>query len=260
MNVFKQFYVSIYSPKLISTFRFQGIGKTILYVFMLALLSTIPTAFHFTNSLTEGLKEFDVTLREELPSFSIVEGELEVDSDKPIEIKQDDFIVILDDTGTYGVEEIEAKENAIGILKDRFVFAANGQSQSQDYSILNMSISKEDLIDVSKQLDQLLPIVISILVVVMFLFGAFIKFIGITILALFGLGFKNSLQRRLNFKQIWVISAYATTLATIFFFIMDFLQVIVPAGFLINWFVHLIVLYLVLKEVPPSKKPKTTQS
>lgn len=259
MNVFKQLYTSIYSPKLISTFRFQGIGKTILFVFILSLLSTIPTAYHFTSILTEGLKGFDETLRDDLPTFAIEDGKLSAETNKPIEIRQENFIVILDDTGTYGVEEIEAKQNAIGILQDRFVFASNGLAQSYEYSLLNMSLSKENLIEVSKQFNQLLPIFISILIFVMYLFGAFVKFIEVTILALFGLAFKNSLQRRLNFKHLWIMSAYATTLATFFFFIMDFLQVTVPGGLMLNWFVHLVVLYLVIKEVPPSKKPLKTE-
>ncbi|MBO1512302.1 DUF1189 domain-containing protein [Metabacillus bambusae] len=258
MNVFKQLYTSIYSPKIISTFRFQGIGKTILFVFILSMISTIPTAFHFTSGLTEGLTGFDQTLRDDLPSFTIEDGQLSADSDKAIEIKKENFIIILDDTGAFGVDEIENKQNAIGILQDRFVFAANGQAQSYEYSLLNMTISKQDLIDISKQFNQLLPIFISILVVLVYLFSSFVKFIEVTILAVFGLAFKNSLQRRLNFKQIWVISAYSTTLATIFFVIMDSLQVTVPNGFLLNWFVHLIVLYLVIKEVPPSKKPLKT--
>lgn len=258
MNVFKQLYTSIYSPKIISTFRFQGIGKTILFVFILSLISTIPTAFHFTSGLTEGLKGFDQTLRDDLPSFTIEDGQLSADTDKALEIRKDNFIIILDDTGAFGVDEIENKQNAIGILQDRFVFAANGQAQSYEYSLLNMSISKQDLIDISKQFNQLLPIFISILVVIVYLFSSFVKFIEVTVLAVFGLAFKNSLQRRLNFKQIWVISAYSTTLATIFFVIMDSLQVTVPNGFLLNWFVHLIVLYLVIKEVPPSKKPLKT--
>ncbi|MGM0874278.1 MAG: DUF1189 domain-containing protein [Bacillota bacterium] len=258
MNVLKQLYTSIYSPKLTSTFRFQGIGKTILFVFILSLLSTIPTAYHFTSGLIEGLKGFDQTLRDDLPTFSIEDGKLSAETDKPVEIRQENFIVILDDTGTYGVKEIEAKQNAIGILQDRFVFAINGQAQSYEYSLLNMSLSKEDLIEVSKQFNQLLPIFISILIFVMYLFGSFVKFIEITILALFGLAFKNSLHRRLIFKQVWIISAYATTLATFFFFIMDFLQVTVPSSLLLNWFVHLVVLYLVIKEVPPSKKPLKT--
>ncbi|OAS85061.1 MULTISPECIES: DUF1189 domain-containing protein [Metabacillus] len=258
MNVFKQLYTSIYSPKIISTFRFQGIGKTILFVFILSLISTIPTAFHFTSGLTEGLKGFDQTLRDDLPSFTIKDGQLSADTDKAIEIRKDNFIIILDDTGAFGVDEIENKQNAIGILQDRFVFAANGQAQSYEYNLLNMTISKQDLIDISKQFNQLLPIFISILVVIVYLFSSFVKFIEVTVLAVFGLAFKNSLQRRLNFKQIWVISAYSTTLATIFFIIMDSLQVTVPNGFLLNWFVHLIVLYLVIKEVPPSKKPLKT--
>ncbi|WP_338789068.1 DUF1189 domain-containing protein [Metabacillus sp. FJAT-53654] len=258
MNVFKQLYTSIYSPKIISTFRFQGIGKTILFVFILSLISTIPTAFHFTSGLTEGLKGFDQTLRDDLPSFTIEDGQLSADTDKAIEIRKDNFIIILDDTGAFGVDEIENKQNAIGILQDRFVFAANGQAQSYEYNLLNMTISKQDLIDISKQFNQLLPIFISILVVIVYLFSSFVKFIEVTVLAVFGLAFKNSLQRRLNFKQIWVISAYSTTLATIFFIIMDSLQVTVPNGFLLNWFVHLIVLYLVIKEVPPSKKPLKT--
>ncbi|WP_226667400.1 DUF1189 domain-containing protein [Metabacillus litoralis] len=255
MNVFKQLYSSIYSPKTISTFRFQGIGKTILFVFLLTLLSTIPTAFHFTSGLTEGLKGFDETLRNDLPSFSIEDGKLNADSDKPVEIRKNNFIIILDDTGAFGIEEIEAKQNAIGILENQFVFAANGQAQTYEYDLMSMSLTSEDLIDVSKQFNDLLPLIISILIFIMYLFGAFVKFIEVTFLALFGLVFKNSLQRKLNFKQVWVLAAYSTTLATIFFAIMDSLLISVPNGFIINWFVHVIVLYLVFKEIPQSKKP-----
>ncbi len=253
MNVLKQILVSIYSPKIISTFRFQGIGKTIFYVFILSLLSTLPTAIYLSNSLNEGIKNFDQTIRKDLPSFTIEDGTLTADSEKPVEIKKDEFSIILDDTGTYGMEEIEAKENAIGILTDRFVFVANAQAQSYEYSLMNMSLSKEDIIDLSSQFNQLLPIVYLILFLVMYLFGAFVKFIEITVLALFGLAIKNSLQRKLNFKQMWVLAAYATTLATVFFMIMDSLAVAVPSGFLINWFVHIIVLYLIFKELPRQK-------
>lgn len=255
MNVFKQLYTSIYSPKTISTFRFQGIGKTILYVFILSLLSMIPSSYYLTSELSAAIKGFDQTLRDDLPDFQIIDGELTSESNEPIEIKKDQFIIILDATGAFGAEEIENKQNAIGILKDQFVFAANGQSQSYEYSLLNMSISKQELINLSKEFSQLLPIVITILIILMLLFGAFVKFIEVTILALIGLALKNSLQRKLNFKQLWILSAYASTLAAFFFFIMDWLQVIVPGGFLLNWFVHIIVLYLTIKEIPQSKNP-----
>jgi hypothetical protein len=253
MNVFKQLFSSLYSPKLISTFRLQGIWKTILYVFILALLSTIPTAYHFSSGLTAGLIGIDQTLRNDLPFFSIEDHTLSAEADQPIEIKKDNFIIILDDTGTYGVDEVEAKRNAIGILKDRFVFVTNGQTQSYEYSLMNMSFSKQDIIEFSDQVNQFLPIFVSILCFVMYLFSSIVKFIEITILAIFGLAFKNSLQKVLTFKQVWILSAYATTLSTFFFFVMDSLQVVVPGGFLVNWFVHLIILYLTLKEIPSTK-------
>jgi Protein of unknown function (DUF1189) len=256
MNVIKQLYTSIYSPITISTFRFQGIGKTILFVFILSLFSTMPSGFYLTSGLSQAIKGFDQTLREDFPSFKIEDGKLTTETKQPVEIKQDNFIIILDATGAFGVEEVETKDNAIGILQDRFVFSTNGQAQSYEYSHLNMSISKQDLIDLSEQFKQLLPIVITVLIIFMFLFGAFVKFIEVTILALFGLAIRNSLQRKLNFKQIWIISAYASTLATFFFFIMDWLQVIIPNGFLLNWFVHIIVLFLTIKEVPKSKNPQ----
>ncbi|APH06981.1 DUF1189 domain-containing protein [Bacillus weihaiensis] len=257
MNVFKQLITSIYSPKKISRFRFQGIGKTILFVFLLSLVSTIPTAYHFSSSLIQGINSFKVTLDNELPDFKISNGELTVDSDGPVEIRSGEFIIILDDTGSFGVEEIEAKTNAIGLLENQFVIAAEGQVQSTEYSMLNMTITKEELVDLTDQMDNLLPLIISILVLVMYLFGAFIKFIEITVLALFGLGIKNSLQKKINFKQTWIISAYSTTLATIFFVIMDSLQTVVPSGFLITWFVHIIVLYLAIKEIPTTKNKQS---
>lgn len=253
MNVFKQLFSSLYSPNLIATFRLQGIGKTILYVFILAFLSTIPTAYYLSSGLTAGLKGIDQTFRTDLPSFSIEDQTLSAEADQPIEIKKDDFIIILDDTGTYGVDEIEAKHNAIGILKDRFVFVANGQIQSYEYRLMNMSLSKQDIIEFFDQASQFLPVFISILCFVMYLFSAIIKFIEITILAFFGLALKNSLQTALTFKQVWILSAYATTLATFFFFIMDSLQVVVPGGFVVTWGVHLVILYLTLKEIPPAK-------
>ncbi|MGN7940720.1 DUF1189 domain-containing protein [Virgibacillus sp. 6R] len=254
MNIFKQLFTSIYSPRTISTFRFQGIGKTILFVFILTLVSTIPSAYYFGTEISNGLKGFHETIKNELPAFSIKDGELSADSDTPIEIRHDDFIIVLDDTGTNGVEELEEMENAIGILKDRFVIAAAGQVQSYEYRLLNMTLTNEDIINFSEGLNQILPIVNTVFIVFMFLFGAFFKFLEVTLLALFGLMFKNSLQRQLNFKQIWIVSAYATTLATAFFFIMDCLQISVPSGFLLNWFVNIIVLFLSLKEIPPTTK------
>lgn len=253
MNIFQQLSKSIYSPKSISQFRFQGIGKTILFVFFLSLLATLPIAINFSNGLINGLKGFDQTLENELPDFSIEDGTLISKQNKPIEIRKEEFIIVFDPTGSFNVEAIEKKHNAIGFLQNQFVLSSNGVAQTYEYQLLNMDLTKKEIISYIKQINSLLPIILSLLFISMYLFTSATKFIEITILALFGSALKNSLNRKVNFKQLWVMSAYAITLATIFFTIMEAVDATVPGGFLINWFVHIIVLYLVLKEIPPSK-------
>ena len=67
MNIFKQFYKSMYSPKDIAVFRFQGIGKTILYVFFLTLLSLIPAIYYLSSSPISGVDTIQSSLKNELP-------------------------------------------------------------------------------------------------------------------------------------------------------------------------------------------------
>ncbi|PEA85158.1 hypothetical protein COL60_14600 [Bacillus pseudomycoides] len=47
MSVFTQLVKSLYSPKDMALFRFQKIGKTILYIMLLSLIATIPKTFTF---------------------------------------------------------------------------------------------------------------------------------------------------------------------------------------------------------------------
>ncbi|MGQ0517969.1 DUF1189 family protein, partial [Bacillus sp. D-CC] len=47
MSIFTQLVKSVYSPKDMALFRFQKIGKTILYIMLLCLITTIPRTFFF---------------------------------------------------------------------------------------------------------------------------------------------------------------------------------------------------------------------
>ncbi|QNG61202.1 DUF1189 domain-containing protein [Bacillus sp. PAMC26568] len=255
MNIFKQFAKSLYSPKTISMFRFQGIGKTILYVFLLTLLATLPMAIYMSTGLSGLLKGFDSTLQEDLPDFKIEDGTLISETKEPLEFKKDELFIVFDPTGSFTANEMENKQNGIGFLKNEFVYTVAGQAQSIDYSMLNADMTKDDLSQYSSQFESVLPIVLSVVIFILFIFTSASKFIEITFLAFVSILFRNSLKRKVNFKQLWVMAAYAITLATFFFIIMELLQVTVPSGIFINWFVNLIIMYLALKEIPASKQP-----
>lgn len=255
MNIFKQFYKSTYSPKDIALFRFQGIGKTILYVFFLTLISILPSIFYLSTALSTGIDSTREVIKDELPSFSINNGQLTSKTDVPITIQKDHFTIILDPTGAVKEKDVQDTENAFALLKDKFVFVAGGNIQSYPYSMLEgLHITKSGFLDFINTLDSVRVIIIPFLSVFIYLFSSTASFIEVTVLALMGLALKNLSRRKLNYRQLWRMAAYSETLPTLFFTIMTAIKTPVPNSFLINWFVAIIVLYLAINEIPKPKK------
>ncbi|MGD6895283.1 DUF1189 domain-containing protein [Bacillus infantis] len=254
MNVFKQFFKSLYSPRDIAAFRFQGIGKTILYVFLLTLLSVLPTIYYFSTAIMSGADAARESLAEDIPDFTIENGELNSDQKAPIIINKNSFTIVFDSTGTANKEELADSNMALAMLKDEFMFVAGGQVQSYSYSMAgDLTLTKEDAVSFLDSIDSVLVIFIIIMALVIYLFSTAVKFVEVTVLALVGLLLRSIAGRRLQYRHLWRMAAYSITLPTVFFAVMGVLQTNVPSGFMINWFVSIIILMLAIKEVPMPK-------
>jgi Protein of unknown function (DUF1189) len=255
MNIFKQFIRSLYSPKDISMFRFQGIGKTILYVFFLSFISVIPTIYFLSTAIVSSVEEIQDSIENDFPEFYIEDGQLHSDENKPITINTNNVVIQFDSTGTLTNNDIRANQNTVAMLKDEFIFAAGGQIQTYDYSMLTgVSLSKQEITDYIAAADSFLMIVLPIMAIFIYLFSAGLRFIEVSILALVGLLIKNMLNRKLEYRHTWRMSAYSITLSTVFFTIMASLQTIVPNGAMISWLVGAVILLLSIKEIPQAKK------
>ncbi|MGG5255033.1 DUF1189 domain-containing protein [Neobacillus sp. SM06] len=257
MNIFKQFYKSIYSPKDIALFRFQGIGKTILYVFLLTLLSILPSVYFLSQAINAGIDSARAVLKDQLPSFTINNGQLQADTNVPITIDQGNFTIILDPTGAITPKKLSDTDNSFAILKNEFVLMAGGQTESYAYSMIQgMQLNKQDILDFLDMVNGLKWMIIPLVSLLIYFFSAASNFIEVSILALFGLGLRNLAGRKLNYRQLWRMAAYSETLPTMFFTIMAALKTNVPSSFFINWFVAIMVLFLAIKETPT---PKNTE-
>lgn len=255
MNIFKQFFKSLYSPKDIALFRFQGIGKTILFVFFLTLISLLPTIYYLSTATINGLDAIQNSIKNELPAFQISEGTLQSDEKAPIILNKNNLTIIFDSTGTANVAEVARSKDTIAILQHEAVFIANGQSQSLPYSMFSdMTFTNEDLQNMLSSIDSSLVIIIPIMVIIIYILTSGLNFVQISILAVLGLILKKLLLRHLQYRHLWRISTYSITLPTFFFTIMEALKTTVPNGAIINWFVAYIVLFLAIKEVPMPKK------
>lgn len=255
MNIFKQLFKSIYSPKDIALFRFQGIGKTILFVFLLTFISVLPSIVYFSTALTTGLDSAKTFLEDEAPDFMIKNGQLEADTKVPVTINKDNFTIILDPTGAVSSQDAADQGNTFALLKDEFVMTAGGQSDTYPYSMMEgLKLSKNDLVDFINSISGLKGIIIPIVSLFIYLFSSAASFIEVSVLALIGLVLKNLAGRKLTYRHLWRMAAYSETLPTLFFTIMAALKTAVPNSFWINWFVVIIVLYLAINEIPKPKK------
>lgn len=260
INIFKQFYKSLFSPKDIASYRLQGIGKTILYVFLLSLLSVLPTIYYTNSAMNDAVQVAEETIKEDLPDFQIENGILSSSEEEPITINKGNFSIIFDSTGVMDVDNISKTGDTLALLQREMVLSAGGEANSVPYSMMGIDpISKQDILSFIEGSDTAMAIILPIFSIVIFLFSSGLKFIEISILALIGILLKNIVHKDLKYRHLWRMTAYSVTLPTVFFTIMALFQTHVPFGSLINWFVSLTVLLLAIQEVPSSKQTSTIE-
>lgn len=259
MNIFSQFVKSLYSPKAMASFRFQGIGKTILYVFFLVLITSIPMFITFGTSAINLINSTEEFLQNETPDFYIQDGQFFADVDSPFVVDEEGFAIILDPDNELSLNDIYSYGDVVAIQSEEIIFQGAGQTDFVPLSdFQGTEVTKENLLQFMDSVGSAFPIIITVFLIVGYLFFAATKFVQISILGLFGLMIKNSLKRnKLQYPHTWVLSAYAVTLPTLIFTILQAIGLELPFASLISFAVSLFILYLIVKEVKV-KKPAPT--
>ena len=250
MNIFKQFIKSLYSPKDIAKYRYQKIGKTILYVFFLMFISVIPFFYHFGVLTSEIVNEGRKIVEEELPPFYIRNGELISDIQEPLTIRKEKITFIFDSTGTMTKDDAERKTNAIALLKNELVVTSTGaNAQSFSYTTIG-EITNKTIVSFFNS--GAIWIIIPIIFIIFYTFVSGIGFLKITIFAYFALLLAKILSKQLVYRHAWRMTAYCMTLSTVFFMITEFMQIVFPFRLYLDWFIITIMMYLSIREIPSS--------
>ncbi len=255
MNIFQQLIKSLYSPKDIAKFRFQGIGKTIRYIFLLAFISIIPVIFQFMTFFSTSLTSVEESLKSKLPSFTIKDGTLTSDANQPVTINKDEITIIFDSTGEVKEETLDQHETTVAFLEHSFVVSNGGNVQASPYSMFdNLIITKEKVINFIDSIISLKWILVPVALFTLYLFTSGIMFLKITIFAIIGILLANVLRRNVSYRQSFRLTAYSATISTLFFTLMKMLKTYIPAASVLDWFVITVILFLVIKEIPQKRK------
>jgi hypothetical protein len=250
----KSWLKSLHSPKDIAVKRFNTIGKTILYVFFLTLISIIPTSIYTSQDFYRAAHDFGEIVDTSLPTFQINEGILSSSETEPSIFVYNNTYILFDPTGKWSEAELEQYNQSIGFFKGEFSYHIAGNTQSLPYSMLNGIISsKDDLTQVVDTFLSILPILISLIILASYILSASIKFIEVSIIAFFGLSFSRLLNKDIPYRRLWFMSAYSITLAVTFLTIMDLLNIAVIFSYSVYWFVSLTMLYLAIREIPKKR-------
>ncbi|WP_183040883.1 DUF1189 domain-containing protein [Salipaludibacillus neizhouensis] len=256
MNIFKQFISSLHSPETIAKFRMQKIGKTILYVFFLMLITSIPFSIQLGANVNNLYTYVSTNVEESIPDFSVENGILKSDVEEPIITENDNTVIIFDPTGELTPLDLNEYQTAFALLDREAVLVIEGNPQPVSYQDLGTDISKAELSEHIETFGGLLPLIIGVMIVGLYLFTTALKFIGIFTLSVITLLLKRKTANQLNFKQGWVLSAYAVTLPTIIFAVFDAIGLNIPFSFAIYWVIAIVMINLVLRNIPkPKQKP-----
>lgn len=257
MNIFQQLWKSLYSPNTISFFRFQGIGKTISYVFLLMLISSLPFVIQFTLLATSGLSAFKETIAEDIPPFTIEQGKLtSADADTKW-IKKSTFDIVFDPTGAVSAADLMKAGQAIGLLREELALSIGGQLQTISYDFPGITaITKEKTLHYADSLQAYSVIILPVLFVTYYLFTACLGFIKVSIFAAAGMLFKQLTGRKLIYRQSWRLAAYAMTPAILLFSLLRLAGIVVPASFAVDWLLTAGMLFLAVRSIPLPKAKK----
>lgn len=167
-----KFAYSFFNFNAYKDFIKEGLGKSILYIFIVSLVFSTFANFTLTNLITNGATEIKEVISKRIPDFNIKDGKFQLDSNEPVIYEAgNDLTYILDTTGKITTSSLDKYESA-------FLIDSNNITFKYGTNIINFlpisifpDLTKEALLS---EID----LTVNIYVVLIFLLGPIFSFIG----------------------------------------------------------------------------------
>jgi hypothetical protein len=226
MGFFSQLIGSITKIETYRRFFKRTTGKAILYLFILSLIFGTAGALRAMYYYNRGISELINFFQYEAPSFTLENGELNVEGSMPIVVDENDGnVFIIDTTGGTDESILDKYPNGILITKDELIQKENYSTKRQSFKMAQgVRITKEGLIGFFPLLRG-----INILIVVFgFIFHFIGKLISALLVAIAGSIISSIVNYNLTFGTQYKLSVYALTLPIIIKAVLSVLGVEIP--------------------------------
>ena len=233
MNLFKRFYISLFTPK-----RYKELIKTsgISTFFYLLILSLLLGLLSFSRNYTE-LNRFLISRKaafeDKIPPFEIKDGVLD--------LKDSNFVVFQEENWTFVLND---KEPAKDLLKDYESGIAFGNESliikyknitEINYSNMNLSLNDNDLKNSINSLEKTFGNTYLSLMVITFIAFSYIATLILAIITKIICSIRN---RALGFGEILKLSTYGITSCLVLLALLNLLSlnmlITLPLSFLVS--------------------------
>ncbi|PWA04816.1 hypothetical protein DCC39_18605 [Pueribacillus theae] len=131
-----------------------------------------------------------------------------------------------------------------------------GGSNSTIFGEALYGFDESQIIEMQETMSGMIPVFIFLSILFIYLAVAMLEFITVSLIAGLGLLFKKFLGRKLNYKQLWLMSAYSATLPSVLIGFSTLLPFSLPMPYLLYSVPSILILFLAIRKVPIPKKQR----
>lgn len=249
MGFFQKFKNALYNAEAYVTFLKQGLGKGILYLFILTLIFGGIVSVKIAYEFNKAMVQIEDVAGEKIPDFRIQNGKLSVDAAMPIVYKNSDVIIVVDTENTIDPSQLDEYEQGV-LIGEAEMYAKKSTGQIQMIKFNEMQNAEITGTDISEFLTGFKGIGIVIIMIG----GILCYFIGklLSVFIIMGVGgliVGQLIKCRTDYETSCKLGAYALTLPMLIKLILSLIGIQIPYFFIIYYGIALIYVGRALKAI-----------
>ncbi len=254
MRLRHKFAYSFFDFTAYKEFLAQGLGKAILYIFLVTLIFSTITNINTINKFITEISTIQANFTKNAPKFELKNGLFTIDSTEPIYYKNDGQTLIVDTTGKTNKSIVESYSDAIYIDSNELILKQNYKTAQvikfSDIPELNIT---------NKIIQKMLYLAKLIFPLILLVFDPIISFIsnlisGFLILGPMSLFISSLMNVKLNYSKACILSFYAMTMPLLLQALLDISGIVLPEFFIVFYLITLIYCGLAIKELKNTDK------
>lgn len=254
MGFRRKFAYSFFDFATYKDFLAQGLGKSILYIFLVTLIFSTITNIKTIGTFNTDLSNIEDKLTHNAPKFEFKDGLLSIDSNEPIYYKYDGQMLIFDTSGTTNASSLDSYSDGIYVNSNSLILRQNYNTiQTVEFTNFNeLVVNNKIAQDTLSIMKIVFPVILLLLNPILSFFENLVS--GFAIIGPLSISIGSLMGVKLNYSKACTLSFYAMTLPLLLKALVEISGVHLPEFIGVFYIVALLYCGLAIKEIKNADK------